>query len=57
MGSPIGYYVKKFEEETNLRAYILLDKSASMDYKHAAEGLTKFEYGCYLGSNAYLTLC
>jgi uncharacterized protein (DUF58 family) len=26
------FYVKKFEEETNLRAYILLDASRSMDY-------------------------
>jgi uncharacterized protein (DUF58 family) len=26
------YYVKKFEDETNLKCYILLDKSASMKY-------------------------
>ncbi|MBW3553157.1 MAG: DUF58 domain-containing protein [Gemmatimonadetes bacterium] len=26
------YYVKQFEEETNLRAYVLLDLSASMDW-------------------------
>ena len=34
-GKSDRYYVKKFEEETNLRAYILLDTSASMNYKHA----------------------
>jgi uncharacterized protein (DUF58 family) len=26
------YYIKQFEEETNLRAYVLLDVSASMDW-------------------------
>ena len=56
-GKSDRYYVKKFEEETNLRAYILLDKSGSMNYKHAAEGLTKFEYGCYLAATlTYLML-
>ena len=56
-GKSDRYYVKKFEEETNLRAYILLDTSASMNYKHAEEGLTKFEYGCYLAATlTYLML-
>jgi uncharacterized protein (DUF58 family) len=37
------YYVKKFEHETNLQAYLVVDASASMGY--GAEGtLTKFEY-------------
>jgi uncharacterized protein (DUF58 family) len=27
------YYVKKYEDETNLKCYILLDKSSSMKYK------------------------
>ena len=26
------YYVKQFEEETNLKAHIILDQSRSMDY-------------------------
>lgn len=56
-GKSDRYYVKKYEEETNLRAYILLDTSASMGYKHAEEGLTKFEYGCYLAATlTYLML-
>ncbi len=47
------YYVKQFEEETNLRCHILLDASASMDYGSAA--VTKFEYGAYLAASlAYL---
>src|SRR5919109_3468602 len=49
------YFVKEYEEETNLRAYLLLDASASMDY--GAAGLRKFDYGCYLAvSLAYLML-
>ncbi|MCY2929122.1 MAG: DUF58 domain-containing protein [Planctomycetota bacterium] len=43
------YYVKQFEQQTNLRAHILLDVSASMDYRHAA-GQTKFQYGCFLAA-------
>jgi len=38
-------YVKQFEAETNLRATILLDASASMGY--GEKGLTKIEYASY----------
>jgi uncharacterized protein (DUF58 family) len=56
-GKSDRYYIKKFEEETNLRAYILLDVSGSMDYKYDDKGLTKFEYGCYLAASlTYLML-
>ena len=34
------YYVKKFEAETNLTGYLVMDLSASMAYSHAQE-LTK----------------
>ena len=44
------YYIKQYEEETNLRAHILLDTSASMGYRYAEGGLTKLEYGCYLAA-------
>ena len=48
------YYVKKFEEETNLNCYILLDVSASMGYGRRG-GATKFEYGQMLAASlAYL---
>jgi len=43
------YYIKQFEQQTNLRAHILLDVSASMDYRHSA-GVTKFTYGCFLAA-------
>ncbi|MFO7907213.1 MAG: DUF58 domain-containing protein, partial [Pirellulaceae bacterium] len=39
-------YVKQYEEETNLRAQIVLDASRSMMY-HSGESLTKFQYGSY----------
>ena len=49
------YYVKLFEDETNLRATILLDCSASMGFKSG--GLSKLEYGSYLAAAlAYLML-
>jgi uncharacterized protein (DUF58 family) len=48
-------YVKQYEEETSLRCYLLLDKSASMAYKADGTALTKLEYGSYLvASLAYL---
>src|SRR5512147_3079433 len=36
-------YVKQFEEETNLKAYIVLDSSASMNYASPGN-ITKFQY-------------
>ncbi len=40
------YYIKQYEQETNLRAHILLDVSGSMAYGSAKQ--TKFDYGCRL---------
>lgn len=49
------YFIKEYEDETNLRAYLCLDSSASMDY--ASDGITKFDYGCTLAASlAYLIL-
>lgn len=50
------YFVKQFEEETNLRSIIALDASASM--KYASKGnISKFEYASYLsGALAYLMI-
>ena len=42
------YYIKRYEQETNLRAHILLDVSGSMEY--GSGGMTKFESGCRLAS-------
>lgn len=42
-GKTDRHYVKRFEEETNLRSYILLDTSKSMNYK--SKNITKLKYG------------
>jgi uncharacterized protein (DUF58 family) len=42
------YYVKRFEDETEMRTFILLDSSASMGYRR--RGLSKLEYGSYLAA-------
>ncbi len=41
------FYVKQYEEETNLRAMIAIDSSASMGYSSKGN-ISKFEYSCYL---------
>jgi uncharacterized protein (DUF58 family) len=48
-------YVKQYEEETSLRCYLLLDRSASMGYKSDGAMLTKLEYASFLAASlAYL---
>jgi uncharacterized protein (DUF58 family) len=42
------YYIKQYEDETNLRCHILLDSSASMGY--GSGSVTKFEYARTLAS-------
>ena len=42
------YNVKVFEEETNLKAYLIVDKSGSMGFH--SNGITKLEYVKYLVS-------
>lgn len=49
------YYIKRFEEETNLQGYLLLDRSASMAF--GTGSLTKWDYSCFLATClAYLML-
>lgn len=49
------YYVKLFEEETNLRTVLLVDGSESMLF--GSGGTTKFDYGCTIAAAlAYLLL-
>ena len=49
------FFVKEFEEETNLKAYLLLDISGSMGYH--SNGISKLEYGSYLcAALSYLML-
>ncbi len=43
------FYTKKFQAETNLTGYLVMDLSASMGYTYRQE-LTKFEYGINLAA-------
>jgi len=51
------YYVKQYEEETNLAATILLDTSESMAYASPDVGVSKLDYASYVAASlAYLML-
>ena len=43
-GKTDRYYIKQFEEETNLVCYLIVDASASMGYKSTPDGVTKLDY-------------
>ncbi len=43
------HYVKQYEEETNLRHYVLLDTSESMRYRRTGQ-MSKLEYSVYLAA-------
>jgi len=47
-GKTDRFYIKQFEEETNLKAHIILDKSKSMAY--GSGDLSKLQYGSYLSA-------
>ncbi len=48
-GKTERYFVKQFEEETNLKSYIILDTSMSMGFASPGN-LTKLTYGSYLAA-------
>jgi uncharacterized protein (DUF58 family) len=49
------FYIKQYEEETNLRCTLVVDVSNSMRYGRGA--LNKYEYGCTMAASlAYLVL-
>ena len=43
------YMIRRFQEETNLRAYILLDTSESLSYREDGP-MTKMDYACFLAA-------
>jgi uncharacterized protein (DUF58 family) len=50
------YYLKKFQAETNVTGYLVMDLSASMAYTYRQE-LTKFDYGiCLAAALGYLMI-
>jgi uncharacterized protein (DUF58 family) len=49
LGRTDRYFVRRYEDETNLRVYLVVDRSASMAY--ASEGLeSKYDYACHLAA-------
>lgn len=56
-GKTDKFYLKQYEEETNLISYLLLDTSESMRFKSDRAALSKLEYAqCIAASLAYLVL-
>lgn len=54
-GKSDRYYIKEYEEETNLKAYLVVDASASMGY--AGKGVSKLEQARRLAASlAYLMI-
>jgi len=54
-GKTDRYYIKQYEEETNVRSYIILDISASMTY--GSHSVTKLDYARFLSAAlSYLML-
>ena len=54
-GKSDRYYVKEYEEETNLKAYLVVDSSGSM--KYAGKTVSKFEHARRLAASlAYLMI-
>ncbi len=43
------YFIKRYEDETNLRVYVALDRSASMGYS-SGDGPTKYQFACHLAA-------
>jgi uncharacterized protein (DUF58 family) len=55
-GKTDRYFIKEYEEETNLRAYLVVDASGSMNYR-GRQKRSKFEYAQQVAASmAYLML-
>lgn len=51
------YYIKQYEEETNLQLVLLVDTSESMGYRSAAAAMSKYEYAVTIAASlGYLAL-
>ncbi|MEK7732316.1 MAG: DUF58 domain-containing protein, partial [Planctomycetota bacterium] len=56
-GKTDKYFIKEYEQETNLNLMLVVDCSESMSYRSANEGMTKHEYATAVAAAvAYLTL-
>lgn len=50
------YYVKQFEEETNLRVHVIIDGSGSMGFRSGG-CLSKYEYACRIAASIGYIVC
>ena len=51
------YYIKQYEQETNLNLMLVVDGSEYMDYRSAGASMTKYEYATAVAAAiSYLTL-
>lgn len=50
-GKTDRYYIKEYEEETNLKSYLLVDASGSMAYKGKGKRPTKFQYAQHVAAS------
>lgn len=48
LGRTERYYVRRYQDETNLRVYLVVDRSASMAY--GSGSVTKYRYACRLAA-------
>ena len=56
-GKTDRYFIKEYEEDTNLKAFLLVDASGSMDFRGHAKRPSKFEYASQVAASlAYLML-
>ncbi|XHR29262.1 MAG: DUF58 domain-containing protein [Chthoniobacteraceae bacterium] len=44
------YFIKQYEEETNLRVYVMIDGSGSMGFR-SGEHLSKYDYACRIAAS------
>ena len=56
-GKTDKYYIKEYEQETNLNLMLAVDCSESMSYASSGEGMTKYDYATAIAAaTAYLAL-
>ena len=50
LGRTDKYYIRRYQDETNLRVYLLMDRSGSMNYTSDPDRPTKFSYASTLAA-------
>ncbi len=50
LGRTERHYIRRYQDETNLRVYLLVDRSASMNYSSDPSLPTKYHYACQLAA-------